>query len=122
MKSPLFSRRNLLQKSGCGLGLLGLAGLLGDEGLLGKACAEDSLGNRSLNPLAPQPGHFTAKAKRVIWIFINGGPSPVDTWNYRPELTKWDGKSIKEFKKASNENEEDESSDKKDSSRKPETK
>jgi hypothetical protein len=33
----------------------------------------------------------------VIWVFVNGGPSQVDTWDYRPELTKWDGKSIKEF-------------------------
>ena len=97
MNSSSLSRRHLLQRSGCGLGLLGLAGLLRDEGLLDMAAADDSLGNRSLNPLAPQPGHFESKAKRVIWIFINGGPSPVDTWNYRPELTKWNGKSIREF-------------------------
>src|SRR5690606_18285007 len=38
-----------------------------------------------------------AKAKRVIWVFINGGPSQVDTWDYKPALEKWDGKSIKEF-------------------------
>ena len=88
MKTSNFSRRNVLQQAGCGLGMLGLAGLLRDEGLLEAASAEDSLGNRSLNPLAPQSGHFDAKAKRVIWIFVNGGPSPVDTWNYRPELTK----------------------------------
>jgi hypothetical protein len=92
-----FSRRNMLQRSGCGLGMLGLAGLLRDEGLLESASAEDTLNNRALNPLAPQSSHFDAKAKRVIWIFINGGPSPVDTWNYRPELTKWNGKTIREF-------------------------
>ena len=40
---------------------------------------------------------FSARAKRVIWLFINGGPSHVDTWDYKPELEKWDGKSIKEF-------------------------
>jgi hypothetical protein len=82
--------------------MLGLAGLLHDEGLLESASAEDSLSNRALNPLAPQASHFDAKAKRVIWIFINGGPSPVDTWNYRPELTKWNGKrfvsSIRSFR------------------------
>jgi hypothetical protein len=77
--------------------MLGLAGLLHDQGLLETASASDGLGNRSLNPLAPQPSHFPARAKRVIWIFINGGPSPVDTWNYRPELSRWDGKSIREF-------------------------
>ena len=97
MTASYSSRRQMLQRAGCGLGLLGLAGLLRDEGLLETSRAEDSLGNRSLNPLAPQPGHFDSKAKRVIWIFINGGPSPVDTWNYRPELTKWNGKSIREF-------------------------
>ncbi|MFM7038539.1 MAG: DUF1501 domain-containing protein [Planctomycetaceae bacterium] len=91
------SRRSILQRTGCGFGLLGLAGLLHDQGLLETASAADGLGNRSINPLAPQPSHFPARAKRVIWIFINGGPSPVDTWNHRPELSRWDGKSIREF-------------------------
>jgi hypothetical protein len=94
-QTPL-SRRHLLAKAGCGFGLLGLASLLKDEGILGTAMAE-GLGARATNPLAPQPPHFPAKAKRVIWVFVNGGPSQVDTWDYRPELTKWDGKSIKEF-------------------------
>ena len=43
------------------------------------------------------PGILPAKAKRVIWFFVNGGPSHVDTWDYKPALAKWDGKSIKEF-------------------------
>ena len=94
-QTPL-SRRHLLAKAGCGFGLLGLASLLKDEGVLGTAMAE-GLGARATNPLAPQPPHFPATAKRVIWVFVNGGPSQVDTWDYRPELTKWDGKSIKEF-------------------------
>jgi len=89
-----FSRRSLLQRSGCGAGMLGLVGLLQDEGLL---LADSALQDRTLNPLAPADPHFEPRAKRVIWIFINGGPSPVDTWNYRPALTKWNGKSIKEF-------------------------
>ena len=92
-----FSRRSMLAKAGCGLGMLGLTGLLSDEGLLGAAQADDGFGSRSLNPLAPRDPHFAAKAKHVIWIFINGGPSPADTWNYRPELTKWNGKTIREF-------------------------
>lgn len=87
----------MLKSAGCGFGILGLADLLIREGMLDQASAEDGLGNRSLNPLAPQPGHFEPRAKRVVWIFINGGPSGVDTWNYRPELTKWDGKTIREF-------------------------
>jgi hypothetical protein len=90
------SRRQLLSRAGCGFGLLGLAGLLADEGLLSAATSGD-LGSRSLNPLAPLPPHFQPKATRVIWLFINGGPSHVDTWNYKPALAKWDGKSIREF-------------------------
>jgi hypothetical protein len=92
----LFSRRQLLSRAGCGFGLIGLASLLADEGLL-SAATSDALGSRALNPLAPLPPHFAAKATRVIWLFINGGPSHVDTWNYKPALTKWDGKSIREF-------------------------
>ncbi len=91
-------RRSMLLRAGCGFGMLGLAGLLSDEGLLSsRSFAADSLGTRSLNPLASQPGHFAARAKRVIWIFVNGGPSHVDTWDYKPELEKWDGKSMREF-------------------------
>lgn len=91
----LWSRRQILARTGCGFGMLGLTGLLQDQGLL--QAAEDTRAARMLNPLAAQPSHFPARARRVIWIFINGGPSPVDTWNYRPELTKWDGRTIREF-------------------------
>jgi len=91
------SRRELLRRAGCGLGMLGLACLLVEEGLLERRAAAADLGNRALNPLAPQPTHFAAKAKAVIWIFVNGGPSQVDTWDYKPQLEKFDGHSIKEF-------------------------
>ncbi|MCA8998354.1 MAG: DUF1501 domain-containing protein, partial [Planctomycetaceae bacterium] len=97
----MMNRRDLLAQSGCGLGLLGLAGLLQDEGLLSSTAeAGPALGNRALNPLVVQQPHFAARAKRVIWIFVNGGPSHVDTWDYKPALEKWDGKSIKEFDKS----------------------
>jgi hypothetical protein len=92
-KATSITRRQLLQQTGCGFGLLGLAGLMSDEGLL----AADSLGARALNPLAPQPTHFAPRAKRVIWIFVNGGPSQVDTWDYKPALETWDGKTMREF-------------------------
>jgi len=77
--------------------MLGLASLLADEGLLERTASAADLGNRALNPLAPQPTHFAPKAKAVIWIFVNGGPSHVDTWDYKPQLEKSDGHSIKEF-------------------------
>ncbi|MCA9031625.1 MAG: DUF1501 domain-containing protein, partial [Planctomycetaceae bacterium] len=92
MSESLISRRSLISRAGMGAGLLGLATLLNEEGLL----AAD-LGNRALHPLDSVQPHFDARAKRVIWIFVNGGPSQVDTWDYKPALTKWDGKSIKEF-------------------------
>jgi hypothetical protein len=90
------TRRQLLSRAGCGFGLVGLAGLMAYEGLLSHAQAED-LGSRSLNPLAPRQPNFAGKATRVIWLFINGGPSHVDTWDDKPALTQWDGKSIREF-------------------------
>jgi hypothetical protein len=92
-------RRELLTRAGCGAGLLGLATLLQDEGLLARAAAAAPSDNASLNPLAPRPAHFAPKAKRVIWIFVNGGPSHVDTWDYKPELEKRDGKELENFDK-----------------------
>ena len=51
----------------------------------------------SPNPLAPHAPHFAAKAKSVIWLFMNGGPSHVDTWDYKPELEKRDGQELPGF-------------------------
>ena len=91
-------RRQLLRRAGGGFGLLGLIGLLDLEGRLERAAsAAESLGDRALHPMAPVAPHFPARAKRVIWIFINGGPSQVDTWDYKPDLEKWDGKSMQAF-------------------------
>ena len=80
------SRRAMLARCGMGLGSLGLLTLLQDEGLLG-----------AVNPLAPKQTHFVGKAKAVIWIFVNGGPSHVDTWDYKPALEKMDGKTLEGF-------------------------
>ncbi|MFM8488514.1 MAG: DUF1501 domain-containing protein, partial [Bacteroidota bacterium] len=90
------SRRNWLQRAGCGFGWLGVQALLAEQVGLQDARG-DGLGNRAKNPLAPLEPHFPAKAKRVVWIFVNGGPSQVDTWDYKPGLIKADGKSIKEY-------------------------
>ena len=51
----------------------------------------------SLNPLAPKAPPLPARAKSIIWIFTNGGPSQVDTWDYKPELEKQDGKPLEGF-------------------------
>jgi hypothetical protein len=89
------TRRDFLRHAGNGAGLLALAGLLGTDGLLGTASASESSTNP--NPLAPKIAHFPAKAKSVIWLFINGGPSHVDTWDYKPQLIKRDGQRLKGF-------------------------
>lgn len=89
-----WNRRELLTKAGCGAGLLGLAGLLGDEGLL---AGDNRIAGGALNPLAAKPAHFAASAKSVIWLFINGGPSHVDTWDYKPALEMNDGKELPGF-------------------------
>ena len=90
-KWNMTSRREFLQRFGSGFGLLGLASLLERQGLLSSPRRWPP-SDLSLNPLAPRPAHFPAKAKRVIWLFMNGGPSQVDTWDYKPELEKRDGK------------------------------
>lgn len=91
--STLIERRHLLCKAGAGAGILGLSALLQDEGLLSSAAA----GADRSDPLAPRDAHFSGSAKRVIWLFINGGPSHVDTWDYKPALTKYDGKELEGF-------------------------
>ena len=84
---PLVSRRDLLGRSGLGLGLLGLAGVLGDDAGGGPARAADPL----LEPLAAKAPHFAPRAKRVIHFFLNGGPSQVDTFDPKPALAKHAG-------------------------------
>ncbi len=95
-----FSRRHFLAQTGGGAGMLALASLLADEGFLNSSRAAESTGPAgNLNPLAAHPGHFAAKAKSVIWLFMNGGPSQVDTWDHKPELAKRDGQELKGFDK-----------------------
>src|SRR5687767_10928808 len=102
-QDDIASRRNFLARSGQGFGLLALAELLAGDGFSSLSNASTAraaaLGDRRLNPLAPQPTHFAAKAKNVIWLFMNGGQSHVDTWDYKPELAKRDGKDLEGFDK-----------------------
>ncbi len=75
------SRRGMLQTSAVGFGNLALASMLGEQ-----AAAS--------NPLEPQSTHFPARAKRVIFLFMKGGPSHLDTFDYKPQLQKDDGKPL----------------------------
>src|SRR4051812_24560472 len=84
-------RRQLLNRFGMGFGALGLAHLLGP--VLGTA--EEK--SESLSPLAPREPHFPAKAKRVIHIFAQGGPSHIDLWDPKPALAKYADQDIKQI-------------------------
>jgi hypothetical protein len=86
-RAPL-SRRDMLRQVGAGFGSLGLAGVLAADSVAGAAPTESAIAD----PLAPRHGHFPARAKRVIFLFMNGGPSHVDTFDPKPMLAKYNGK------------------------------
>jgi hypothetical protein len=73
-----------------GFGMLGLAGVLSDDGRL-QARADET---RALNPLAPKAPHFPAHARQVVHLFMNGGPSHVDTFDPKPLLKKYHGRPL----------------------------
>jgi len=73
------SRREMLQRMGTGLGMVGLAGVLQQQVHAGA------------NPMEPKQPHFRPRAKRLIHVFMNGGPSQVDTFDPKPALDRWDG-------------------------------
>lgn len=80
------SRRSLLKTAGTGFGYLALAGMLGMQNK--KAAAE----SRVEAPLAPKLQQLAAKAKRIIFLFMEGAMSHVDTFDYKPRLQESDGK------------------------------
>ena len=79
------SRRNMLKTTSCGFGYMALAGLATEAANAEKA--------DYTNPLAPKQPHFEAKAKRVIFLCMRGGPSHVDTFDYKPMLEKHQGEN-----------------------------
>jgi hypothetical protein len=85
------SRREMLQQTGTGLGMLGLVGLLADGGLL---ASNADRGEKRQSPLAAKKPHFRPRAKHVIHIFLNGGPSQVDTFDPKPLLDKYAGQAL----------------------------
>jgi Protein of unknown function (DUF1501) len=87
------TRREFLWETGAGFGAVALAGLLGDDFFAKQSVAADGV-TQFANPLAPKKPHFPAKAKSVIFIFCYGGPSHVDTFDYKPKLYPLDGKTI----------------------------
>src|SRR5260370_14808570 len=84
------TRRELLQRSGMGMGAVALSALLGECGSLNAA----PLVATAMNPMAPKQPPLPAKAKRVLHLFMNGGPSHVDTFDPKPSLARYGGKAI----------------------------
>jgi Protein of unknown function (DUF1501) len=81
-----FTRREILRQAGGGFGALALACLLEQEAAAQARAAE--------NPLAPRPAHFPAHAQRVIYLFMHGGPSHLETFDPKPELQRLAGKPL----------------------------
>jgi hypothetical protein len=69
--------------AGAGFGYLAFIDMLARAGASG-----------GLSPLAPKQGHHPARAKRIIFLFMHGGPSHVDTFDYKPVLVKMDGREL----------------------------
>ncbi|HLJ12490.1 MAG TPA: DUF1501 domain-containing protein [Planctomycetaceae bacterium] len=86
---PEPSRRAFLQRSALGLGTMALAHLLSREGLL--AAGETDADARHRRDVAARPGHFAGRAKSIILLFQNGGPSQMDLFDPKPELSSRDG-------------------------------
>lgn len=80
------SRRKLLAQSACGFGNVALLGMLANQARGGEA--------RSANPLAAKEPHFPAKAKRVVFLFMHGGVSHVDSFDPKPKLTEMNGQPL----------------------------
>ncbi|HEX5442534.1 MAG TPA: DUF1501 domain-containing protein, partial [Pirellulales bacterium] len=79
---PRLTRREALARGACGFGALALAGLMAQRS------------EAVVNPLAARPPHFTPRAKRIIFLFMQGGPSQVDTFDYKPALAGYDGRQL----------------------------
>ncbi len=76
------TRRQLLQSTACGFGSLALAGLCHDQAAAAR------------NPMSSKQPHFPPRAKRIIFVFMQGGPSQVDTYDPKPLLDREDGKQV----------------------------
>ena len=80
-------RRDFLRQAGGGIGMIALANLLAEEGRTADAPSQ-------ANPFVLKPPHFPAKAKNVIFLFMEGAPSQIDLFDPKPELQRWHGRSL----------------------------
>lgn len=84
MRTPMLSRRDWLSRAACGFGNLALLGLL----------SQDAAAAEATNPLAPHAPHFPPRAKRVIFLFMHGGVSHVDSFDHKPKLAELNGQPL----------------------------
>jgi hypothetical protein len=87
MLPPIVNRRDFLRNAGCGFGMVALTSLLADDGLLAAEPAPR-------DPLAPRSPHFEPRAKNVIFLFMSGGPSHLETFDPKPELARLHGEPL----------------------------
>lgn len=88
------TRRQMLWELGCGFTGVSLAGLMAGDGFLSKQSVAADGVTPYRNPLAPKDPPLPAKAKNVIFLYMYGGPSHIDTFDYKPSMTGMDGKTI----------------------------
>src|SRR5262245_49934032 len=88
------TRREFLWQAGAGFAGAALAGLLDDRFLAAQAVAADGK-TPYVHPLAPKRPHFESKARSVIFLFMYGGPSHIDTFDYKPEMIGRDNQTVK---------------------------
>lgn len=88
------SRREFLFRAGGGFGGLALCGLLAEQGALPRTAA--AADRSAANPLAARPPHYTATARSVIFLFMDGGPSHIDTFDPKPKVNEYAGKPLPE--------------------------
>ncbi len=88
------TRREFIWQAGGGFAGTALAAMLGDDGFLGQQTLAADGVTAFQNPLAPKQPHFTPKAKAVIFLFMYGGPSHIDTFDYKPKMKGMDNKTV----------------------------
>ncbi len=88
------TRRQLLRSSAAGFGYMAVAGLLAEEAAADPSREPATRSRQTADPLASRSSHFPARAKHVIFVFMKGGPSHVDTFDYKPLLDRDNGKPL----------------------------
>ena len=89
------TRRESLWNMGAGFAGTAMTGLLARDGFFNQLHADEL----NANPLAPRDGHFVGRAKACVFLMMNGAPSQVDTFDFKPELVKYAGKQMPEGKR-----------------------